>query len=195
MILVVLALSMRRSRSPTTLVRELVCINHTNATPFFIRNQKVMALSRTLLLCALVLITLVAQIESKECHYFGDVIRLNCDKYCCGDKSLNQHCRDDCDGVWCDSDDDCGSGCCRGSECGDCPLSKTIIIVIAGSGVVFLIIVIAAAMCCCGCCCCQSQPGTVVVGRWGQLHNANNLPVANPAVNVVQTSSNVYMQH
>ena len=152
-----------------------------------------MALSKTILLCALVLITLVVQIESKECNV--GIFHSNCDKYCCGDESSIQVCLDDCDGVLCDSDDDCGNGCCRGSECGDCPLSKTIIIVIAGSGVVFLIIVIAAAMCCCGCCCCQSQPGTVVVGRWGQLHNANNLPVANPAVNVVHTSSNVYMQH
>ena len=147
-----------------------------------------MALSKTLL-CALVLLTVVVQIESRECYtIFG-----KCEKYCCGKEGLIYQCKDDCDGIACDDDDDCGNGCCQDSTCGDCPLSTTIIAIIAGSGVVVLIILIAACVCCCSCC--QSQPRPIVVGRWAELHNPNSIRVANPAVSVVHTSSNVHMQH
>jgi hypothetical protein len=62
--------------------------------------------------------------------------------------------------------------------------------------VVFLVILVAVSICCCSCCeCCRSQPRPIVVGRWAELHNANSMAVANPAVNVVHTSSNVHMQH
>ena len=154
-----------------------------------------MALSKTFL-CALVLITVaVQQIESRECYYLSN-LSLKCQKYCCGKGPFNYQCKDDCEGIACDSDDDCGSGCCRDDQCGDCPLSTTIIAIIVGCAVVFLIIIIVVAICCCNCCQSQSrQDWQVVVGRWAELHNANNLRVANPAVNVVHTSSNVYMQH
>ena len=96
---------------------------------------------------------------------------------------------DQTDGILCSEDSDCGDGCCRDDECGNCPLSVAIIASISAGGVVFLIIIVAISVCCCGCC--RSQPRTVVVGQWGHLHN----PAAQPSVNVVHTSSNVHMQH
>ena len=142
-----------------------------------------MAISKKLL-GALLLLTAVTQIESRECLVgIGD-----CDGYCCGTLSI---CKDSCDGSICDDDDQCGNGCCRNSECGDCPLSKLVIGIIAGGGVVFLIIVIAVSVCCCQCC--RSQP-TVVVGRWNHLQNPPNM-AATPSVNVVNTSSNVYAHY
>ena len=147
-----------------------------------------MALSKTLR-CALVLLTVFVEIESRECY---NISFHRCEKYCCGKEGLYQ-CRDDCEGIACDNDDNCGSGCCQDLKCGDCPLSITIIGILAGSGVVVLIILIVVSICCRSCC--QSQPRPMVVGHWTELHNANSIQVANPAVSVAHTSSNVYMQH
>lgn len=144
-----------------------------------------MALTKSLLF-GLVLIAVVVRIESRVCRD-NDLI-FTCTKHCCGIEHPYD-CKDDCDGVICNEDGDCGDGCCRDNVCGNCPLSVAIIAGISAGGLVFLIIIVAISVCCCGCC--RSQPRTVVVGQWGHLHN----PVAAPSVNVVHTSSNVHMQH
>lgn len=147
-----------------------------------------MALTKFLLF-GLVLIAVVnIQVESREC-LDDNWLKGQCTKHCCG-IDHPYVCEDDCDGVICNEDGDCGDGCCRDNVCGNCPLSVAVIAGISAGGLVFLIIIIATCVCCCGCCC-QSQPRTVVVGQWGHLHN----PVAAPSVNVVHTSSNVHMQH
>ena len=145
-----------------------------------------MALTKSLLF-GLVLIAVVVLVESREC-LDDNWLKGDCTKHCCGIEHPYT-CRDDCDGIICNEDGDCGNGCCRNDVCGDCPLSVAIIASISAGGVVFLIIIVAISVCCCGCC--RSQPRTVVVGQWGQLQN----PVAPPSVNVVHTSSNVHMHH
>ena len=146
-----------------------------------------MALSKSLLF-GLVLIAVIVHIESRTCNDDLSIFTRKCDEHCCGILPPYE-CRSDCDGILCSEDSDCGDGCCRDDECGNCPLSVAIIASISAGGVVFLIIIVAISVCCCGCC--RSQPRTVVVGQWGHLHN----PAAQPSVNVVHTSSNVHMQH
>ena len=148
-----------------------------------------MALSKTLL-CCLVLIAVVVQIESRVC--LQDHWPFNtCTKHCCG-VDHPYTCADDCSGTICNEDSDCGDQCCRDNVCDDCPFSVAVIAGISAGGVVFLIIIIAICVCCCGCCgCCRSEPRPVVVGQWAHLPN----PVASPSVNVVNTSSHTYMQH
>lgn len=138
-----------------------------------------------ILLRVLILVALAVEIESRDCRYIRT--RLKCEKYCCG-KGPIFRCKDDCEGIACDSNNDCGNGCCRDETCKDCPLSALIIGVIAGSVVVLLAIIIVAAICCC-----RSQSKPVVVGQWSHLHNLNNMTEANPGVTVVNTNSNAHM--
>lgn len=147
-----------------------------------------MTLSKRLL-CALVLILLIVPIESRTCYYLED-LRL-CETYCCG-KAPFIKCKEDCNGVECNNDADCGNGCCSDYVCEDCLMSPTIIAVIAGCGAFVLIFGIVACLCCCECC--RSQPRHPVVGLWAEMSSANNMSVSNPAVTVVQTSSHVHMQ-
>ena len=151
-----------------------------------------MTFSKTLLF-GFVLISVLVQIESRVCHYIRYPY-LNCEHHCCGEGPIYQ-CKEDCNGISCDSDDDCGDGCCRDDKCDDCPLSKTIIIVIAVAAVVFLIIVVVVCVCCGFCCCRRSQPTQAVVGQWTHLHNANNMAVATPSVNIVNSTTNSYIRN
>ena len=147
------------------------------------------------MLFGLVLSAIVVQIESTVCR--ENNLIFTCTKHCCG-IDYPYDCADDCSGSLCNKDSDCGDQCCHDGECNDCTWSESfthgrlnvaVIACFAAGGVVFLIIIIAISVCCCGCC--RSEPRPVVVGQWAPLQN----PVASPSVNMVNTSSNTYMQH
>lgn len=134
-----------------------------------------MVSSKTLVvLCVVVLITLIEQVESRKCY--SNKTGLQCTKhYCCGKDPHRLQCKDDCKGIACDSDGDCGDGCCKDDKCEDCPfLSKTVIIIIAVCAVVFVVSIIVASICCCRCC--QSQTTQAVVGQWNTLQNHASMP-------------------
>ena len=103
-----------------------------------------MALSKTLMF-GLVLISALVQIESRECVRKKPPHR-KCDQ-CCGIGPDKFFCLKDCKGIKCDSDNDCGDGCCRGRKCGDCILSKAMIALVAVATVVFLAFVVFVTVC------------------------------------------------
>ena len=92
-----------------------------------------------------VLITLIEPVKSRKCT----VIKtgLPCTKHCCGQGPYIFTCTDDCKGIACDRDGDCGDDCCKYDKCEDCPspthashfLSKTVIIIIAVCAMVFVV--------------------------------------------------------
>lgn len=157
-----------------------------------------MACSTILASLFIILAALVANSDSESRQCFTDDFgiishKYVCKKSCCGIVHPYS-CRDDCDGVLCDSNEDCGDGCCKDNICKDCPLGTKMIIIIGVSGVVGLIVLIGLIVCCCRSC--QRQP-QVVVGRWNHLHNPNQLnTMPNPGITVVNSSSmnaNVYI--
>ena len=126
-----------------------------------------MTLSKTLLF-GFVLISATVQIKSRNCLYKKPPHR-KCEHKCCG-ISPDLFCLEDCDGIKCDSNNDCGDSCCRDNKCGDCPLSKAVIALIAVATVVFLAIVVFVTVRYCH----RKQPSQMAVGQWTQLHNAND---------------------
>ena len=129
-----------------------------------------------IILCVVVLIiiTWIEQVESRKCIIIKT--GLPCTKKCCGKGPRIFTCKDDCKNIACDSDGDCGGGCCKDDKCEDCPLlSNTVIIIIAVCAMVILVSIIVASICCCHCC--RGQTTQVVVGQWNTLQNQyENMP-------------------
>ena len=105
-----------------------------------------MASSKSLMtVFVVVLITLIEQVESRKCNIIKT--GLPCKKHCCGKGPYIFTCTDDCKGIACDRDGDCGDDCCKDDKCEDCPspthasqfLSKTVIIIIAVCAMVFVV--------------------------------------------------------
>ena len=124
-----------------------------------------------------VLITLIEQVESRKCNIIKT--GLPCKKHCCGKGPYIFTCTDDCKGIACDRDGDCGDDCCKDDKCEDCPspthashfLSKTVIIIIAVCAMVFVVSIIVASLCCC-----RSRKTNIVVGQWNTLQNYADMP-------------------
>ena len=124
------------------------------------------------LLCVAVLVCAVLQVvELRKCVFKDhDGHFKQCKKFCCGNAD-NIHCRDkdDCDGIPCDKDEDCGSGCCFKSKCDECGLSKIVLaLIIAGVIIFFASITIVI-------CCCRCREKKTTVGRWNDLANINDI--------------------
>ena len=129
-----------------------------------------MAALKSLLFVAVLVCAVEQVVESRKCVYKDHGYYKLCKKFCCGNVD-NVHCRDkdDCNGIPCDKDEDCGSGCCVKGKCEKCGLSKIVLALIIVGVIIFFASVTFVIFCC------RCRQKKTIVGRWNDLANVNDI--------------------